>query len=343
MTWFATFIVIALVSSGCGKRRQAETAAADDAAASGLRDAGVDAEAIAHVDANLIDWLDARAPAAKPPPPLRKKHRRGECSVEFAPRPDRDPNPMCKVGGGTFTFGTSGAPTTVDSFYVDQFEVSAAQAAMFLNARGSNDCPGLDKLGKGIIGPNSCVNTVGFPLGGIEEREGTFVVAPGFERTALLGFSWQGAMEYCAWVGKEVPSSAQWEYAVRHDPKTGKDLRFPWGNDWKPNHASCWLPECKAGSRPKFGASWIGLYDGTRGCGDGSSPWGLHDTVGGTSELVFDCPDPNATCIAGQPCACTPRNASNDGIDISELEPRFRHTDEGRGTTGVRCMRREDH
>jgi formylglycine-generating enzyme required for sulfatase activity len=35
-----------------------------------------------------------------------------------------------------------------------------------------------------------------------------------------LHFSWQDAMEYCAWVGKHVPSSAQWEYAARHDPRT---------------------------------------------------------------------------------------------------------------------------
>ncbi len=329
-----------LAICACGKRGGSEpeaTPVRDNAEPSPPRDAS----ATVVSDASLLTWLDQREPQSAPPSPIRKKPRVGDCRAEYAPRPDRDPNPMCKVEGGTFGLGAAAVNTRVQSFYIDQFEVSVAQAALFLNARGSNACPGLDELGPGVIGPNSCVRTVGEPLGGIENREGTFVVAPGHERTAMLGFSWQGAMEYCAWVGKQVPSSAQWEYAVRHDPRTGKDLRFPWGDAWKPNHASCWLPDCRASPPPKFGASWIGIYDGTSGRGDGSSPWGLHDTVGGTSELVFACPDPNATCIAGELCACAPEDASNDGSDITELEPRYRRTGDKSGTVGVRCVRND--
>lgn len=246
---------------------------------------------------------------------------------------------MCKVSGGTFGFGDAATATTVADFYIDQFEVSAAQVALFLNARGSNLCPGLDRRHPSV-GPNECAGVTGLSTSPLTLKDGVYTAWPGFERVAVSYFSFQGALEYCAWVGKQVPSSAQWEYAARHDPRTGRDLRYPWGDEWRPNHVACWqAPQCQAPPRPSYGESWPGLFDGTARRGDGSSPWGVHDMVGGATELVFACQDPNATCTLETPCACTPQMVLNDMPTPEEMAPVRRAVSRESGAQGLRCAR----
>ncbi|MGN6104486.1 MAG: formylglycine-generating enzyme family protein [Kofleriaceae bacterium] len=315
------------------------------------RDAGAldalapDAEGI---DGTLARRLDELPAPYKPPAPVIRKRRHGDCSTSYAPRPDRDPNPMCKVTGGTFMMGGghpfperggvgSIYPTPVEAavgdFFIDQFEVTAQQAALFLNAHG-NDCPGLDDRPDSDVNP--CLLLGEF--GSIESRKGRFVPVPGRELAAVEDFTWEGAMRYCAWVGKKVPSNAQWEYAARHDPRTGRDLRYSWGDEWLPKHAwcvirdACPLPRGGAPTRPL-----VGGFDGTRGFGDGSSPWGAHDMTGGARELVFACTDPEATCEPGKPCSCRRLQPNPDGIDVAEMAT-WNRIELRLGMQGVRCV-----
>lgn len=288
---------------------------------------------------DVIAWLAELAPTSPAPRPIVRHHARGDCRPEYAPKPDRDPNPMCLVRGGTFMMGggpRSPDPTphavVVPDFYIDQFTVTTAQAVRFLDAHG-NTCHGSDPC---VVAWQDEAGH--FALDGIVERDGHFEVAPGFEHVAELDFSFDGAMQYCEWVGKQVPSSAEWEYAARHDPTTGRDLAYPWGDQWLPDRGAC--SQCDA--KPKE----VGIFDGTHGHADGSSPWGVHDMARGADELVFACDDPAQTCRPGRTCPCramtaaarTPKDPTQQTTAARSI---LRRTGSGNwaGIQGVRCLR----
>jgi formylglycine-generating enzyme required for sulfatase activity len=245
---------------------------------------------------------------------------------------------MCKVDGGTFSLGEPAAKAwgarrmTVQSFYIDQFEVTAAQAARFLNAVGTNEC-----VGYGDENHRDCVIDIDNGRLDLIRRTDRFRVQPGSEERAAV-FSVEGALRYCAWVGKLVPSEAQWEYAARHDPRIRKDYLYAWGNRWDPDRA--YLPDDKNGPFLPGGSMPVGSFDGTGGRPDGSSPWGLHDIVGNVSEHAVRCADPDEGCGIGCICPSVSR-----GLTIApELTSRSTETTPGvspnwGGFRGLRCVR----
>ena len=176
----------------------------------------------------------------------------------------------------------------VSGFLIDQYEVTNAAYAEFVNATGHQDPKNSN--------PAYTLWTDGRPLSGSEQHP-------------VVNVSWLDAVDYCRWMGKRLPTEAEWEKAAR-----GTDgRRYPWGNDWNislANSASYWAGRTiEFSTSTEWEAFWlkgegatIAKAKGLRGeiltLPVGSFPagvnaYGLYDMAGNAAEWVQDWYDPN--------------------------------------------------
>ena len=157
-------------------------------------------------------------------------------------------------------------PVSLDSFWLDQTEVTNATYTVFLNDQGN-------QIDNGVSWFEPGAGHHGVVYGHIREHDGIFSTLTGYEDHPVIEVSWYGAAAYCAWVGGRLPTEAEWEYAAR-----GPNANiFPWGDtfdgertnycdglcsyEWRDTSiidgASRWTA---VGSYP-LGASWVGALD----------------------------------------------------------------------------------
>jgi len=119
---------------------------------------------------------------------------------------DRDMAPMELVPAGEFTMGsdegagheTPSHKVYLDAYFIDRYEVTVEQYAIFLTSTGMNPPPMWTTMDK-----------------------------PNHLKRPVVNVDWTDANRYCEWAGKRLPTEAEWEKAAR-----GTDGRiYPWGNE----------------------------------------------------------------------------------------------------------------
>jgi len=145
---------------------------------------------------------------------------------------------------------------TIDSFYIDKYEVTNEQFKRFIDKNSA--------WRKEMI-PNSYHN--GSYLKGWDKD----MYPPGKANYPATYVSWYAAVAFCQCAGKRLPTEAEWEYAARGG-LSGKE--FPWGDE----------PATKA--RANIGESGMGEPVQV-----GSYPangYGLYDMAGNVWEYMAD-------------------------------------------------------
>lgn len=192
----------------------------------------------------------------------------------------------------------------VDDFYIDKYEVTNSQFKKFIDANPEwgkkkwwNPKAGIDdKYHDGEYLKNWKGNN--YP-----EGKGKFPV---------VYVSWYAAVAYSNWVGKRLPTEAEWEKAARGG---FEGLDFPWGNTINPSQAS--YPPHGGADTP------IGLYP--------ANAYGLYDMIGNVMEWCLDAYDPEFYRKSPY------RNPIAGAEKISQVIENFLYIKNHRVTKGVAC------
>jgi len=125
------------------------------------------------------------------------------------------------------------------SYFIDRTEVTNGQYALYLQATGA----------------------------AVPRGWSASALSPENRERPVTGVNWYEADHFCRWLGKRLPTEAQWEKAAR-----GTDGReFPWGDDFDPKKGNT-------------GATRLGSVTPVGHFPEGASPYGVLDMVGNVWE-----------------------------------------------------------
>jgi formylglycine-generating enzyme required for sulfatase activity len=136
----------------------------------------------------------------------------------------------------------------VPDFEIDKFEVTNADFAKFVEATGY--VTDAEQAG---------------------QTKNWRTAAEGKDNHPVVFVSWRDANAFCEWLGKRLPTEAEWEKAAR-----GTDERiYPWGNEWDASKTN-------AKDTGLRGTAAVGSF------GSGDSPYGAEDMAGNVWEWTAD-------------------------------------------------------
>jgi gamma-glutamyl hercynylcysteine S-oxide synthase len=171
--------------------------------------------------------------------------RGGENKARDEHRPKSSPPRMVSVPGGPFEIGADGSTFAYDNempahiveladFRIDAYPVTAGEYAEFIEARGYQTRSLWSDDGWEWKEANQINCPEYWSPSGNETR---WRVREMFEKTAMradhpvTGVSWYEAGAYARFVGKRLPTEAEWEKAALWDPAAGRKRRFSWGDE----------------------------------------------------------------------------------------------------------------
>ncbi len=169
---------------------------------------------------------------------------------------------MVLVPAGQFLYGESKEKRYLPAFYIDRYEVSQWQYAIFLeyirrtgdhSRCHSDEPPDKDHTPKGW----------GWRT----------ITAPDYP---VVGLDYWDVYAYANWVGRRLPTEEEWEKAAR-----GTDGRlYPWGNEWDPSR-------CNWGPAPGQQRTLVPVDS----MPEGQSPYGCYHMLGNAAEWTSSVAD----------------------------------------------------
>ncbi|MGA1871733.1 MAG: SUMF1/EgtB/PvdO family nonheme iron enzyme [bacterium] len=184
----------------------------------------------------------------------------------------KDGSEMVLIPAGTFLYGeewpwpyfdeknvSHQQIVSVEDFYIDIYPVTNEKYCMFLNHVKPD--------------PIKFKRWIGF-WSKVKSKHGNFHYRERYRKHPIVGVSLAGAMSYCKWAGKELPSEVEWEKAARG---TIGNI-YPWGNRWDRHKAR----NCDSSLPFIFGTCKVDKYP------QGKSPFGCFGMAGNTWEWTRD-------------------------------------------------------
>ena len=222
-------------------------------------------------------------------------------------------NDMIWLDGGTFTMGATDhhadesplRQVTLDGFWMSRFEVTNAQFARFVDATNyvtvaertpdpqayPNMPPEFQVPGSVVFVPPTALDSGGsltqwwqmLPGANWRQPHGPGSNIDDKEHHPVVHITYQDAHAYARWMGHELPTEAQWEFASRGglDGKT-----YAWGDELKPQdtwQANVWqglFPLRNTAEDGSAGTAPVGCY--------AANGYGLHDMMGNVWEWTVD-------------------------------------------------------
>jgi len=162
------------------------------------------------------------------------------------------PEDMVLIPGGYFTMGSDSSDEKprhkvwIDSFFMDKYEVTNCQYKEFIKATGHPEP---------LFFNDTNLNKPNQPV---------------------VGVNYYDALSYAYWVGRRLPTEAEWEYAARGGLN---DKEYPWGND--PPFTRCnYAPGGKKEADGYEFTTPVGRFK--------SNKYGLYDMAGNVWEWCHD-------------------------------------------------------
>ncbi len=182
---------------------------------------------------------------------------------------------MMLIPAGSFLMGSNDGEEDekpahtiyLDAFYIDEFEVTNAQYAKFLNSY----------LKLTEIEPRYLFDSK-YCL--IEEEAGFYRSRAGYEEHPVIGVNWHGAKAYAEFYDKGLPSEAQWEKAARG---TLIGMKYPWGDEIHPINANYDFKDSRTADSIEHTLKYLGPVGRFP-----ANTYGLHDMAGNVQEWCAD-------------------------------------------------------
>ena len=190
-------------------------------------------------------------------PALKQKDERGTQNDE---RSDSDSafriprsslNDMVPIAGGPFVLGSRGYPFAYDNeqpphtveladFRMDRYPVTNAAYAQFIAAGGYRTRSLWSEAGWEWKEKNRIAQPLYWSSAGDERwREtGMFTIDDLRPHHPVNGVSWYEANAYAQFVGKRLPTEAEWEKAASWNPQNQTKRRFSWGDEGRDDAAN---------------------------------------------------------------------------------------------------------